>query len=66
MSEQDPLLVGGKIPEMDIPGRGRWHVLRVYGPDEPLPCDDVTRRFIVNEDGTSYQVPLDAEELVAK
>lgn len=52
------------IPEMDIPGHGRWPVLRVFRPDEPLPSgDDDAGRFLITEDGAAYQVPFDAERL---
>lgn len=52
---------GDEAPVMDVPGYGRYPVLRVYAPNEALPCDnDETLRFLVTKDGTSYQVPLDA------
>lgn len=49
---------------MSIPGHGRYEVLRVYGPAQPLPSDDdFEGRFLVTKDGTAYQVAMDAEPL---
>lgn len=51
------------IPEMHVPGYGTFPVLRVYGPEEPLPDFQDTARFLVTKDGSSYQVPLNAVAL---
>lgn len=52
------------MQEMEVPGHGRWLVQSVFAPECALPSDDdFEGRFLVTEDGTAYQVAMDAERL---
>jgi hypothetical protein len=49
---------------MDVPGFGRYDVIRVFQPDEPLPSrDDDSGRYLVTADGAAHLVAQDAEPL---
>jgi hypothetical protein len=64
MVQQERTMQERTMQEMEVPGHGRWLVQSVFSPECALPSDDdFEGRFLVTEDGTAYQVAMDAERL---